>query len=530
MAALFSVLLAAIGVFMLAFFPARMATQATAATEQRATAIAHVTAAALGPSIEFDDADNARSILGWLAATSDAQFAIVRRADVAADFAVWHPEAVPPELTRSPRTGTVNEHEQLIVSVAIRSLGGTEGTLQIGFSLGALAAERDATRRTVGEATIVVFALGVLATMLLVAIVVRPIRRLTGIALQISRGELPPALPTIHGTTEVARMGDALRDMLARLNESMALEVSRRTQIEQQQAQLVETGQRLIDASRLAGMAEVAIAFLHNIGNALNSVNTSCAMISTRARENDIAHRLRRVSELVASTEGGLAELARDPKKASQLGDYLKALEKAAVRQGDDILAEATRLSELIEHIQRVVDLQRDLSKHRAPLEVVQLEHEIDQMLRYGGESWRGVEVVRSDAAPPVLADRQRILQILHHLINNARDAVIATARSDKRIEIRTSRPAPDRVAVEVRDNGIGIAAADLPRIFTFDFTTTSSGSGFGLHNSANLAREIGGSLTASSDGVGQGATFVFEFPFRDAAPGPGREAAHAAT
>ena len=81
MALLFSVLLAAIGVFMLAFFPARMATQAQTDAEERATSLGQVMSTALGPAVEFDDPDNAVSLLQWLAATHDARFGLVRRAD-----------------------------------------------------------------------------------------------------------------------------------------------------------------------------------------------------------------------------------------------------------------------------------------------------------------------------------------------------------------------------------------------------------------------------------------------------------------
>jgi signal transduction histidine kinase len=69
------------------------------------------------------------------------------------------------------------------------------------------------------------------------------------------------------------------------------------------------------------------------------------------------------------------------------------------------------------------------------------------------------------------------------------------------------------RVRVEVQDNGVGIPPENLARIFTHGFTTKQDGHGFGLHASANGAREMGGDLTAHSDGPGCGATFTLEFP-----------------
>lgn len=50
-------------------------------------------------------------------------------------------------------------------------------------------------------------------------------------------------------------------------------------------------------------------------------------------------------------------------------------------------------------------------------------------------------------------------------------------------------------------------------KIFSHGFTTKRDGYGFGLHSGANAAKEMGGSLTAQSEGVGQGATFTLELP-----------------
>jgi signal transduction histidine kinase len=68
-------------------------------------------------------------------------------------------------------------------------------------------------------------------------------------------------------------------------------------------------------------------------------------------------------------------------------------------------------------------------------------------------------------------------------------------------------------VRIEIADNGVGIPAENLTRIFSHGFTTRKQGHGFGLHSSALAAREMGGSLTVESAGVGKGATFTIELP-----------------
>jgi signal transduction histidine kinase len=68
-------------------------------------------------------------------------------------------------------------------------------------------------------------------------------------------------------------------------------------------------------------------------------------------------------------------------------------------------------------------------------------------------------------------------------------------------------------VQITIQDSGIGMSAEVLSKLWRFGFTTKKSGHGFGLHNSANVAREIGATLTAHSDGIGQGASFILRLP-----------------
>ena len=92
-------------------------------------------------------------------------------------------------------------------------------------------------------------------------------------------------------------------------------------------------------------------------------------------------------------------------------------------------------------------------------------------------------------------------------------------AQAENKTLLISIRPAADgTVEIRVRDNGVGIAPENLARIFQHGFTTKKTGHGFGLHSGANAAKEMGGSLSAHSDGPGTGATFVLEIPFERAA------------
>uniref|UniRef100_UPI001F5881E6 HAMP domain-containing sensor histidine kinase n=1 Tax=Anaeromyxobacter oryzisoli TaxID=2925408 RepID=UPI001F5881E6 len=120
-----------------------------------------------------------------------------------------------------------------------------------------------------------------------------------------------------------------------------------------------------------------------------------------------------------------------------------------------------------------------------------------------------GVELRREVAGglPPVLADRDQVLQVLLNLVRNALDAM----RAGGTLRL-AARRAGNVVAFEVTDTGAGIAAEDLPRVFEPYFTTKEGGTGLGLAIARRIAEEHGGTLEVTSR-LGEGATFTLGLP-----------------
>jgi C4-dicarboxylate-specific signal transduction histidine kinase len=128
-----------------------------------------------------------------------------------------------------------------------------------------------------------------------------------------------------------------------------------------------------------------------------------------------------------------------------------------------------------------------------------------------------GIKIWREYAAlPPVLVDKQRVMQIIINLIKNAKEAMHGQKDGAKVMTLRTS-VADDRLLMEVADTGMGIEKENLRRMFTHGFTTKPSGHGFGLHSCANAANEMEGCLSVQSAGAGCGATFNLSLPFKPA-------------
>src|SRR6201999_719576 len=103
---------------------------------------------------------------------------------------------------------------------------------------------------------------------------------------------------------------------------------------------------------------------------------------------------------------------------------------------------------------------------------------------------------------PPILTEKHKVLQILVNLIRNAKHSCDDSGRPDKQITFKIWN-GDGRVKISVVDNGIGIPAENLTRIFNHGFTTRKDGHGFGLHSGALAAKEMGGTLKAFSEGAG---------------------------
>ena len=125
-------------------------------------------------------------------------------------------------------------------------------------------------------------------------------------------------------------------------------------------------------------------------------------------------------------------------------------------------------------------------------------------------------EPLRRDFAPlpPVTIEKHKLLQILVNLISSARHAMVPMPPVQARkLTISVRRAGTERFAIEIKDSGVGISEENLAKLFQHGFTTRSDGHGFGLHASAIAAKQMDGSLSAVSAGLGTGATFSVELP-----------------
>jgi len=140
------------------------------------------------------------------------------------------------------------------------------------------------------------------------------------------------------------------------------------------------------------------------------------------------------------------------------------------------------------------------------------------------------LEVEVADALPAVLADRDRLLQVLLNLLSNA---VKFCGRPDGRVKLGARRSG-ELLRVDVTDNGVGISAEDQALIFEKfrqsgdTLTQKPTGSGLGLAISRQIIEHFGGRLWVVS-APGSGSTFSFTLPARESAPASHRDPVSAA-
>ncbi|WGD55181.1 ATP-binding protein [Bradyrhizobium sp. CB1650] len=114
---------------------------------------------------------------------------------------------------------------------------------------------------------------------------------------------------------------------------------------------------------------------------------------------------------------------------------------------------------------------------------------------------------------PKVMVDRTQLQQVVVNLVINAAQAVTNAGVARRRICIRTRQTDPETVCCIVEDNGPGIDAEHLPRLFDSFFTTKDTGMGLGLPIARSIVEAHDGSIQADNSSSLGGARLIVELP-----------------
>jgi CheY-like chemotaxis protein/nitrogen-specific signal transduction histidine kinase len=234
------------------------------------------------------------------------------------------------------------------------------------------------------------------------------------------------------------------------------------------------------------------------------------AQLCDELREHD-----RRKDEFLAT----LAHELRNP--LAPLCTGLQLLQ----RSSDQTLRFVTRqtMERQLAHLSRLIDDLLDISRiNLGKLRLRKSRFDFRTVVHTALEAIRPLMMARNHELAvdlphvplPLEADATRLCQVLINLLNNA--AKYTPARGQITLSVTTSA---NTLTLQVRDNGVGISQDMLPRLFDLFMQIDSSvkyaqgGLGVGLPLVRRLVDMHGGTITASSDGLGKGSTFVIELP-----------------
>jgi len=315
----------------------------------------------------------------------------------------------------------------------------------------------------------------------------------------------------------------SLMDEVTRYANELELRVEERT------GQLREAQQRLVESAHQAGMAEIAVGVLHNVGNLLNTVNVSAEGI-THVIENSKLPGLVKANALFAQHQSELPSFFASDPRAKVLPEYYAKVtasieeERAHIRtDAVDLLDKVSILRETIRMLQQHARDGQDMLL----FEDLDLPATVDAALKLQANNAASHHVAihaRYDRLPRILLSRAKTIHVLVNLIKNGIEAMRQVPQERRVLTVEVLEHGTIGARVRVTDGGEGIAKEALDRIFSFGFTTKKDGHGFGLHTCANYVKQMGGSIRVESEGPGHGATFEIVFegrPLTEPAPPP---------
>ena len=232
------------------------------------------------------------------------------------------------------------------------------------------------------------------------------------------------------------------------------------------------------------------------LATTFNTMTDSIARFQREAAQRERLSSLGRLSTVVAHE-------IRNPLMIIKTA--LRTLKQHPARPPDvaaavaDIEEEVARLNRIVSE---VLDFARPIKFELAAVDLNGLAEDAARAVSATDAPAVAVRCDLDSSLPKVQTDGERLRLVLVNILTNARHAVLARGippAGATPIRLVTFRTGVDRVALEVRDDGVGIAAEDLARVFDPFFTTRRTGTGLGLAISRNIIEGLGGTIGVAS-------------------------------
>lgn len=272
----------------------------------------------------------------------------------------------------------------------------------------------------------------------------------------------------------------------------------------------------LVESSRLAGMTEVSTNVIHNVGNVINSVDTSLALIAAYQERCHVPN-LSHLMEMILKNRADLGHFLLNDRVGKSILENLARETRDIQDSHQGMAKELDLVAHNIMHIKEIIAIRQPYSMASTGDDYLSVCEVVKTSLRMTEPELTrlGVHIISDFQVElePMLLDQHRLIQILVNLITNAGAAMSHLPWSERRLTVRVAQCDEESLSITLRDHGIGISEEHLPYIFDYGFTTKMDGHGFGLHSALTNAREMGGTLTVASAGKNRGAEFTLKLP-----------------
>ena len=271
-----------------------------------------------------------------------------------------------------------------------------------------------------------------------------------------------------------------------------------------------------------AGLAEMGVSVLHNIGNAVTAMSDDASAISKAGDD------LFRIAELLKQNADACQEHPDEMPALVKERTHLLAIQREAARAIGHIVEKSIQLRgknifQSVRHIADMVHIQQSAALPGASASTFDLGQAIENALTMQGDSLKNHDIVVDTEIDPLLTyvtmSHNKLLQALVNAVKNAFEAILQRQQEipgEGRISLRAKLVDDKLLRLSVSDNGIGFAPEQQTNFFNFGYSTKARGSGFGLHATALFVHEMDGDIRLQSDGPNLGATLVMDLPLKN--------------
>jgi two-component system NtrC family sensor kinase len=337
----------------------------------------------------------------------------------------------------------------------------------------------ESTRGLVIYATCALLLVAGLCGMLIWRVVGRPVKALQSGTEHLAAGELGYQI-AVRSDDEIGDLARSFNDMSRRLEsehkQNLAWTHTLEEAVTQKTSELKAAHEHALRTEKMASIGKMAAVLAHEINNPLSGILTYAKLVRKWAGQDDggVSHR--------KDVFDSLDLIASESRRCGELVKSLLAFSRTTPMN-----LQPARLNQVVEQSVRLL-------RHQLDMAGIHLQKELDPQM------------------PPVICDAAQIEQVVITLMTNALDAM--PQGGNLWITTQLDRQAGN-VRLVVRDDGSGIPADILPRIFEPFLTTkeTGRGVGLGLAVAHSILDRHNGTIAVESE-AGRGSTFTVTLPW----------------